>query len=210
MRNAGIDKLSAVLFIVMLVAWGTAAGPAAALNLNPFSAIKSAVEAAVEDRSSADIAEDLRIKAAITVGVIDEMGTDVISIGADVYEQDVMLTGSVETEAQKKQAGTLARAVEGVKKLYNEILVQKPLDKEKGAVENFVDDTVIESKINALLLDASGVSVTNFRWRSVGGQVFLFGRALSKEELEKAITVVTDIKNVVAVKSRVKIRPKSE
>ena len=208
MRNGVINKLSIVLFTVPLVAWGI--GPAAALDLNPFSAIKSAVEAAVEDRSSGDIAEDLRIKAAITADVIGEMGTDVISISADVYEQDVMLSGSVEKEEQKKQAEKLTTAIEGVKKIYNEILVQKPVDKEKGAVENFVDDTVIESKINALLLDASGVNVTNFRWRSVGGRVFLFGRALSKEELKKAIAVVTDINNVTAVKSRVKIRPKSD
>lgn len=210
MRNGVINKLCAAFFTFLLVAWGVGAGPAAALELNPFSAIKSAVEAAVEDRSSADIAEDLRIKAAITADVIGEMGTDVISISSDVYEQDVMLTGSVEKEEQKKQAEKLTKAIEGVKKIYNEIVVKKPLDKEKGAVENFVDDTVIEGKINALLLDASGVNVTNFRWRSVGGTVFLFGRALSKEELEKAIAVVKDIDNVVAVTSRVKIRPKSD
>ena len=208
MRNGVTDKLSIVLITISLVAWS--AGPAAALDLNPFSIIKSAVEAAVEDRSSEDIAEDLRIKAAIIADVIGEMGTDVISINSDVYEQDVMLTGSVEKDEQKKQAEKLTKAIEGVKKIYNEIIVKKPLDKEKGVVENFVDDTVIEGKINALLLDASGVNVTNFRWRSVGGKVFLFGRSLSKEELKKAIAVVTDIKNVTAVTSRVKIRPKSD
>ena len=208
MRNRLLNILSAFVLTAPLVAWGI--GPAAALDLNPFSAIKSAVEAAVEDRSSDDIATDLRIKAAITIDVIDAMGTDVISISADVYEQDVMLSGSVDKEEQKIQAEKLTRAVEGVKKVYNEIFVKKPLDKDKGVVENFVDDTVIESKINALLLDASGVNVTNFRWRSVGGNVFLFGRALSKEERAKAIAVVKDIKNVVAVKSRVKIRPKSD
>ena len=67
-----------------------------------------------------------------------------------------------------------------VKKAFNKILVIKPIDKEKGIVENFVDDTVIESKINALLLDVSGVNVTKFRYRSGGGKVFLFGRTLSK------------------------------
>jgi osmotically-inducible protein OsmY len=41
----------------------------------------------------------------------------------------------------------------------------------------------------------------------VGGTVFLFGRALSKEELTKAIAVVKDIDNVVAVTSRVKFPP---
>ena len=93
-------------------------------------------------------------------------------------------------------------------KVYNEILVIKPIDKEKGIVENFVDDTVIESKINALLLDASGVNVTNFRYRSVGGMVFLFGRALSRAELQKAISVIKSIENVSSVKDRVMVRPR--
>ncbi len=136
------------------------------------------------------------------------MGSDVISISSDVYEQDVMLTGSVEKAEQKAQAGKLAAATEGVKKVYNEIMVVKPIDKEKGAAENFVDDTVIETKINAQLLDAIGVNVTNFRWRSVGGNVFLFGRALSAEERDKATSVVKGIDNVVAVTNRAKVRAK--
>lgn len=182
--------------------------PAQAIDLNPFSAIKSAVEAVVEDRTSDDIGKDLEIKAKITVGVIDEMGTKVISINADVYEQDVMLTGVVDKAALKAQAGKLAKAVEGVKTLYNEMLVIADVEKKKGVIEGFVDDTVIETKINALLLDASGVNVTNFRWRAVGGRVFLFGRAFTKAELAKAIGIVKGIENVLSVKSRTKVRPK--
>ncbi len=184
--------------------------PAMAIDLNPFSYIKGAVEAAVEDRSSGDIGTDTRIKAEITAAVIDKMGSDVISINADVYEQDVMLTGSVEKAAQKAQAAKLSKGVEGVKKIYNEIIVAKPITKKKGAVENFVDDTVIEGKINALLLDAKAVNVTNFRWRSIGGRVFLFGRALSQAERKKATVVVKGIKNVVSVTSRVKVKPKKK
>lgn len=185
-----------------------AATPAAALDLNPLSAIKSAVEAAVEDRSSGDIAKDLEIKTKITAEVIDKMGSEVISISADVYEQDVMLTGVVDKADIKAKAGGLARGVDGVKKVYNEILVIKPVEKKKGAVEGFVDDTVIESKVNALLFDASGVNVTNFRWRSVQGNVFLFGRALSRDELNKAIAVVKGISNITSVVNRAKVNPK--
>ena len=181
---------------------------AQAIDLNPFSAIKGAVEAAVEDRSSADIAKDLEIKAKITADVIGKLGKEVISINADVYEQDVMLTGAVEKAEAMAKAEELTRAVKDVKKIYNEILVIPAIDQKKGAVEGFVDDTVIEGKINALLLDAKGVNVTNFRWRSVGGRVFLFGRALSQEELEKAVGVVKGVKGVAAVTSRVKVRPK--
>ena len=201
LRTVSISLLAA--FAVMLVI------PAQAIDLNPFSLIKSAVEAAAEDRSSGDIATDLKIKTAITAAIVDELGTDVISLNVDVYEQDVMLTGAVEDPKLKQKAGQLSKAAEGVKKTYNDILVIKSIDKEKGAVENFIDDTVIESKVNALLLDGTGVNVTNFRWRSVGGRVFLFGRALSNGELKKAIGIVKKIKNVTKVTSRVKVRPKS-
>jgi len=186
-----------------------AATTALALDFNPLSLLKGAVEAVVEDRSTADIAKDAEIKTKITANVIDKMASDVIAINADVYEQDVMMTGSVETSKQRIEAGVLARSVEDVKRVYNHILVQRDIDKQKGAVENFVDDTVIESKTNALLLDANGVNVTNFRWRSVGGHVFLFGRALSPAELNKAVKVVRDIKGVLRVTNRVKIKPKS-
>lgn len=187
----------------------TGTGPVQAIELNPFSYLKGAVEAVVEDRSTSDIATDTRINAEITASVIDKMGTDVISITADVYEQDVMLTGVVKKASQKTQAGKLAAAIEGVKKVFNELMVQRPIDKKKGAVEGFVDDSVIEGKINALLLDARGVNVTNFRWRSVGGRVFLFGRALSRAELTKATAIVKGIKNVTSVKNLAKVRPKS-
>ncbi|MBL6946794.1 MAG: BON domain-containing protein [Rhodospirillales bacterium] len=201
---------SALIPILIFLGAIVAETPAWTFDFNPLSAIKGAVEAAIEDRSATDIAKDASIKGSIAASVIDEMGSDVISISADVYEQDVMLTGIVEAAKQKEQAGKLTKAVEHVKKVYNEIMVVKDIDRKKGTAESFVDDTVIEGKINALLLDAGGVNVTNFRWRSVDGHVFLFGRALSKAESEKAATVVKDIENVINVTNRVKIKPKED
>ena len=185
-----------------------ATSQAQAIDLNPLSAIKNAVEAAVEDRSSSDIAKDFELKTKITAKIVDKMGTDVFSLNTDVYEQDVMLTGAVENKRLKAMAASFAKSIKGVKKLYNEVIVIKGIDQDKGAAENFIDDAVIEGKINALLLDAKGVNVTNFRWRAVGGKVFLFGRAFTKAESSKATGVVKGIKNVVSVTSRVKIAPK--
>ncbi|MBT3661555.1 MAG: BON domain-containing protein [Rhodospirillaceae bacterium] len=162
-------------------------------QFNPLSILKGAVEAAVEDRSATDIKTDLAIKT---------------EINADVYEQDVMLTGAVENAAAKTKAEMLVGRIKGVKRLHNLIMVIKPVDKKKGAVEGFVDDTVIDQKINALLLDGSGVNVTNFRWRSVQGHVFLFGRALSASEKTKAAGIVKGIKTVLSVTDRVKVRPR--
>lgn len=181
--------------------------PAYAIDINPFGYIKDAVEAAVEDRSAEDIAKDTEIKAKIIATVTDQMGSDMLSFNTDVYEQEVMLTGVVDNGKLKTQAEAIAKTIAGIKKIYNEVLVIPKLE-QKGVVEGFVEDTVIENKINALLLDAKGVNVTNFRWRSVGGHVFLFGRALNKDELKKAIAVVKNIENVTRLTERVKIKAK--
>lgn len=185
-----------------------ASAPAQAIELNPFSYVKGAVEAAVEDRSAEDIATDTKIKAKLLAAITDQMGSDVISFNVDVYEQIVMLTGVVETGDLKSQVSKVAKTVEGVKKLYNEVLVIPKVKQEKGAIEGFVDDSVIETKINAQLLDGKGVNVTNFRWRSVGGHVFLFGRALSNDERKKAVSIVIDIDGVSKVTDRTIVKPK--
>jgi len=204
--TAPVKALPPLFAAVLLMA--VQPSPAHALDLNPLSAIKSAIEATVEDRSAGDIATDTKIKAKIVANVIDKMGTDVIGIDAIVYEQDVLLTGIVDTLVQKTRAATLTLLVDGVKKIHNEIKVKKDVDKQKGAVEGFVDDTVVETKVNALLLDAQGVNVTNFRWNSVHGHVFMFGRALSGKERTKALALVKDIEGVSQVTNRVKVRPK--
>jgi len=183
--------------------------PAHALDLNPLSYVKGAVEAVIEDRSTSDIAKDAEIKAKIIATITDQLGSDVISFNTDVYEQEVMITGVVENAKLKSQAGQIAKSIAGVKRLYNEVLVTPKLKQEKGMVEGFVDDTVIETKINAQLIDAKAVNVTNFRWRSIGGHVFLFGRALSKDELSKAVKVVKGIENVTNLTNHVKIKPKN-
>ena len=177
-----------------------------ALDLNPLTIIKDALETVVEDRSVENIATDTRIKAEITTNVVEKMGSDVISINSDVYEQEVMLTGIVENTSQRDDAAAIVRTVSGVKHLYNEILIKSDMEQEQGAVEKWVDDTIIETKINAQLLDAKGVNVTNFRYRSVAGHVFLFGRALSAPENAKATEIARGIENVRSVVNLVKVR----
>ncbi|MBL4615509.1 MAG: BON domain-containing protein [Magnetovibrio sp.] len=198
---------TAALFAALIIPLAFT-GPALAIELNPFSYLKDAVEAVVEDRSAGDIAKDAKINAKLIAAIADQMGTDVISFNTDVYEQEVMLTGVVEKGALKSQVTKVAKGVGGIKRLYNEVLVIPKVKQDKGMVEGFVDDTVIETKINAQLIDAKGVNVTNFRWRAVGGHVFLFGRAFTKDELIKAMKVIKGIENVTDLTNRAKIKPK--
>ena len=69
--------------------------------------------------------------------------------------------------------------------------VRKELDEVQVAEGNGIRETsaaiTVETKIKTALRRASGVHSVNMRWRSVGGTVYLFGRARSKAEQESAI-----------------------
>ncbi|MBI2236135.1 MAG: BON domain-containing protein [Magnetospirillum sp.] len=191
---------------VITVAMALAAAVPAQAQFNPLSMVTSAVEAAAEDRSTSDIAADTRMKGAIVAAVADKMGKAAASITTDVYEADVLLTGTVKSAAEKDQAAKLAKAVEGVKKVVNELFV--PPASDKSAAKEFADDTVIEKKIAAKLASEKGVSHTNWRWHAVGGRVFLFGRALSKAESAKVEALAKGTDGVTAVVNHVKVKPK--
>ena len=187
-----------------------AAGPAWS-QFNPFSGIVTAIEAVAEDRSAGDIALDAKIKTVIVAQLTDKLGREGALLGVDVYEQDVMLTGTVPLAEIKTAAGKIAAGAEGVKKIHNEVLLESAIaaaDKDKSSA-NIVDDTVIEGKLRVLFTEAKGVNVTNYRWRSVKGRVFLFGRALTKAENDKATEIAKGISGVVAVVNRAKIKPKA-
>ena len=141
----------------------------------------SAIEAAAEDRSAGDIGTDVKLKAGIISGINDELGAKLAALlNVDVYEQAVMLSGVVALPAEKTKAGSVAKNHSGVKKVYNEIqVVPEGTESERGVA----DDLVVEKKFYDKLAAASGVSHTNWRYRAVNGVLYLFGRALSKDEL---------------------------
>lgn len=168
------------------------------------TAATEGAKAAIEDRSAADQATDLRISTEIAADVLGESAGLFLDVSADVWEQRVMLTGSVEEAADKAKAAELVAAIDGVKQVINEIQVTA----EGGGVGGFVDDTVIATKVEANLLTASGVSSLNYRWRSVNGHVYLIGRALSTAEHDKVKRLVGEINDVREVVSHVEVRPK--
>lgn len=182
------------------------AAPARAQLFNPLSVVTSAVEAAAEDRSASDIATDAKLKAKIVADLTDALGKDAISVTTDVYEQDVLLVGTLKSSAIKDKAASIARKTAGVRKVVDEMTVAKGGG--KGAAEGLVDDTVVEKKLAAKIMAEKGVSHTNWRWHSVDGTVYLFGRSLSKAESAKVESLAKSTDNVVRVVDRAKVKPK--
>ncbi len=124
-----------------------------------------------------------------------------IDVNTNVYENRVMLTGSVETTADKRRATLLVLGVKGVTKVINELQVTAD-----GSLKDTANDLWIETKLKARLVGADGVSSINYRWRSVNGVVYFIGVAQNQDELAKVIRLARGTSHVNNVVSHVRIQ----
>lgn len=158
-----------------------------------------------EDRTRAAAKSDTTINLKINATFLDQKSGLYRDIVVDVYEADVLLTGSVNAPEDKRMASTLVSSIPDVRKVFNEIQVAAGSDIRETAA-----DITIETKIKSALRRAEGVHSLNMRWRSVNGTVYLFGRALSKQEQETAIVAIEGIGGVEQLVNVQKIVPASD
>lgn len=157
---------------------------------------------ATEDRTASQITDDNRILLSFNKAVASESAALFRDVSTDVYVGRMMLTGAVEQPAAKARAVALAKAVEGVREVVDEIQVTS-----QGGVAATANDLVVEQKVGVKLLAESAVKSVNLRWRCVNGTVYLFGRAHSQAELNKAIELVRGTENVKRVVNHVRVQP---
>jgi osmotically-inducible protein OsmY len=181
--------------------------------------VTSAAQKAWEDRSTEDQVTDAKI----TTGIIDGM-TDIdkgllLDVAVDVWEQRVMLTGTLDSTKARNAVDALAKGDNRVKALYNEIQVvttaevearreqakKKDEEEEGGAVNDFW----LETKIKAQLLTSGGVNSVNYFWRSVRGTVYIVGRSGTTAERDKVLATIRGTEGVKGVKSFIQIIPVS-
>ena len=134
------------------------------------------------DRSLFNVLDDLTIKNTTENALLDEALS--LNVNVDVYQGMVMLTGSVEDAVTRKKAEKLARQVEGVRELFNEIQVT-----DENWLKSLPKDVYVENTITAKMVLAPGIRSVNYRCRVVNGVVYFMGMARGREELDKVIAL---------------------
>lgn len=134
------------------------------------------------DRSLFNVFDDLSIKNTINHALLDE--ALLLSISTDVYQGRVMLTGSVKDAETRQKAEDLARQVDGVRELYNEIQVT-----DESRLVSFPKDLLIENMLEARMVLESGVTSVNYQLRAEKGVVYVLGFAQSRAELDHVIAL---------------------
>ncbi|MCA0177511.1 MAG: BON domain-containing protein [Proteobacteria bacterium] len=102
----------------------------------------------------------------------------------------VLLTGEVDTEADKQTAETVARGVDTVRSVVNELAVTLP-----SSVSARSQDTLTTTQVKARLIDATDIQANVVKVVTERGEVYLMG-IVSEREATRAAEVAAGTKGV--------------
>jgi len=120
----------------------------------------------------------------------------------------VTLSGTVDTQVDRKLAGELAKDIDGVREVNNELsVVREKLDETDDEYTGFVD-AKIATVIKTRLLSSREVSGTNIDVNVEGLKVTLSGSVASKEERDLALEIAKNADDVQMVTDKLKVASK--
>lgn len=136
-----------------------------------------------EERSIGTIIDDSWISTKVKTKMISDEFVKSRYIDVDVLNGVVFLVGVVESESQKRMAGDIARGVEGVRHVENQLMVGKT------SAGQILDDTVLSSKIKTELIKSPNVQSTNIDVDTTNNVVTLTGIVESVKEKDTALYI---------------------
>ncbi|MDV7339906.1 BON domain-containing protein [Terasakiella sp. A23] len=158
---------------------------------------------AMEERGLDGAANDYSLKADILGNWTGENLSYASDLTVIVYNGKAMVAGSVESDEERARAIDLAWQVEGIKEVYNEIILSDESD-----VQNFAHDTWISAKLYTATTFDPQLMEINYKYTVQGGTVYVTGMAQSKAELERFIAHAKSMPYVQKVVSHVELKPR--
>ena len=159
--------------------------------------------AAVQERGIKGRTQDLRLEALVLNRFLSAGLKLTATIGVEVYEGRVMLTGATEDTKLSDEAVKLAWQVNGVIDVINEI----KFDKNASAMD-FAEDVWITTQLKSNLTFDMDIIAINYAVETVKGTVYLIGIAQNQRELDRVIAHASAIKHVINVISHVRLKKK--
>lgn len=125
-------------------------------------------------------------------------------VSVAVKDRVVTLSGTVASEAERKEAVSAARDIAGVHTVQDQIQVTAVESRSMG---EYIDDTVITAELKAKILAEKDLSVLEIKVDTVDGVVTLTGDVASKELSDRAEQVARQVKGVKQVDNKLLIKP---
>lgn len=150
---------------------------------------------------------DVVIKTKIMTAYTLNSQLNPFDIKVRVAGNDVTLTGLVPGQGEKELAGEIAKGVEGVGRVINNIKVEKTVQRShKPTFTQTVDDATTTAAVKSKLLMNSSTNGLDIHVKTVNGIVTLTGAVKSKTEKQLASKLAENTEGVTKVKNHLTIR----
>lgn len=158
---------------------------------------------AMEERGIKGAARDYSLKADVVSSWADANLTYTTDLTVIVYDRRALVTGAVDSEAQRAEAISLVWKTDGIEDVYNEIQLRKD-----WSVQEFAHDAWIGTKLAAKTTFDGDIMDVNYKTEVEGGVVYIIGLAQSQGELNRFIAHAKSLSYVRRVVSHVRIKPR--
>ena len=154
-------------------------------------------------RAPGEQVDDAALLTSVKSALVANKVTDAGEINVDVNRGTVKLAGFVDTEKEKAAAGEVARKVNGVQTVQNDIAVHKANE----STGDYIDDSVLTAKVKTALIESPETKAHQINVETDHGVVQLSGfvdNAAAKSaatNVAKSVSGVKDVKNELSVKS---------
>jgi osmotically-inducible protein OsmY len=135
---------------------------------------------------------------------IRDIANDNMNVTVTSYNRQVLLTGTVGSEADKRRAEEVLQRVDNVRSVVNEVRVAPTIPFQVRS-----NDSLLVGKVKASLLDSKDIFANSFKVVSENGTIFLMGLA-TRRETERATEVTRGVSGVLRVVRVVEIVSEAE
>jgi osmotically-inducible protein OsmY len=156
---------------------------------------------AVQERSIGHAVDDTAIRTALNARLLSADADAYRNISTESVEGRVLLTGFLTNPNQKANVIEIARSIDGVREVIDEIRISDTI----GFVDS-ANDVWISSQLRTRLVGDKDIMSINYTIETMDAVVYLIGVARDDRELSKVVNHARRVKGVKQVVSHVLTR----
>jgi len=161
-----------------------------------------AAQADESKRSFGQYTDDKMLVGKVKSALISDKTADADEINVEVYKGVVQLNGFVDNEKEKAQAEAVAKAVEGVKGVENNLAIKQG----KHTSGEIMDDSALTAKVKSALIEDPTTKAGDINVETRQGVVQLSGFVSNQAQKDAAAKVAGAVPGVKSVQNGLSIR----
>ena len=154
------------------------------------------VSIAFDPRSIGTQIDDSIMQKSLSTKLALKEKTYILSISTKVLDGRIFLTGKVDNPEEKLQITKLAWETKGVRSVKNDIKIKEEFNFKQSA-----KDLLITSQLRTAIIFNKKIKATNYQIDTYKKKIFIYGIAITKEEMKEVIgeaESILDVEDVIS------------